>query len=239
MDCWTQLQPCSGSKTIFPILEATPEMVTIGGQSADSSVVHDLTASPLAKGLFWAAIAESGSGVSSPKATRTLQEAELDGQAYAKLKGVSSLAELRRLPAEQFIPVTPVPGGALLGRTSPNIDGWFLPASVSQIFADGTHCGVVSRSTAPNPPYSASASGSKHAPQSSSSDVPNRSHKDAPATPASKPSPSACESDTRGSCILYAKDLRTRLTIQRIVDRKARLAQRRYNVLCQPSLVFN
>jgi Carboxylesterase family/Beta-lactamase len=114
-----------------------PKRVTIGGQSAGSSVVHDLTASPLAKGLFWAAIAESGSGVSSPIATRTLQEAELDGQAYAKLKGVSSLAELRRLPAEQFIPVTAVPGSARVGRMSPNIDGWFLPAGVSQIFAEG------------------------------------------------------------------------------------------------------
>src|SRR5215469_2755528 len=40
-----------------------PNRVTIGGQSAGASNTHSLVASPLAKGLFQGAIAESGSSV--------------------------------------------------------------------------------------------------------------------------------------------------------------------------------
>ena len=43
-----------------------PDRVTIAGQSAGASGVHNLVASPLAKGLFHRAIAESGSAYASP-----------------------------------------------------------------------------------------------------------------------------------------------------------------------------
>ena len=42
-----------------------PSRVTIAGQSAGASAVHNLTASPLAKGLFQRAIADSGSSIAA------------------------------------------------------------------------------------------------------------------------------------------------------------------------------
>src|SRR4030095_9367065 len=54
--------------------------VTIAGQSAGSMSVNCLVASPLAKGLFNKAIAESGANlVSGAFGSRTLQQAEQDG----------------------------------------------------------------------------------------------------------------------------------------------------------------
>ncbi len=54
-----------------------PRRVTIGGQSAGAASVHILTASPLAKGLFHRAIAQSGSGLGN--GARPLPEAETEG----------------------------------------------------------------------------------------------------------------------------------------------------------------
>ena len=54
-----------------------PKNVTIAGQSAGSMSVNCLVASPLAKGLFQKAIAESGASFSNGNAN--LQKAEEDG----------------------------------------------------------------------------------------------------------------------------------------------------------------
>src|SRR3984957_2684871 len=74
--------------------------VTVAGQSAGGMSVHDLTASPLAKGLLQRAIIESG-GSNIDRAgnpgTRTLAEAEADGQKFAQSKGAKSIAELRAM----------------------------------------------------------------------------------------------------------------------------------------------
>jgi para-nitrobenzyl esterase len=99
-----------------------PAKVTIGGQSAGSGMVHNLCVSPLAKGLFRAAVAESGTSLTNRM--RTLAEAEKDGLDFIKSKNVSSLDELRRLPAEEFIPA---PGAPRVLRFSPILDGWAIP----------------------------------------------------------------------------------------------------------------
>lgn len=103
-----------------------PNLVTIAGQSAGAMAVHALTASPLAKGLFHRAIAESGSGVG--RRTKDLTASEQDGVKWAETKGVTSLKELRAKSAADLM------GGA---RFAPVVDGWFLPADPAAIFAQG------------------------------------------------------------------------------------------------------
>jgi para-nitrobenzyl esterase len=105
-----------------------PQRVTIAGQSAGAFAVHALTASPLAKGLFHRAIAESGSGVG--RRNRELAEAEKDGVKFAESKGAHSIRELRALSVKDL-----TGGGGI--RFAPVVDGWFLPADVAAIFAEG------------------------------------------------------------------------------------------------------
>jgi para-nitrobenzyl esterase len=102
-----------------------PGQVTIFGQSAGAISVADLMRSPLAKGLFARAIAQSGPGLfgrSSFGAGATLQDREAAGVKFAQALGAQSLADLRALPASKFygpnVPATP--GG-------PFNDGWALP----------------------------------------------------------------------------------------------------------------
>jgi len=64
--------------------------VTVGGQSAGAANTHVLTASPLAKGLFRGAIAESGSGVAG-EPNRKLGGQEQIGLKFAAAKGASDL----------------------------------------------------------------------------------------------------------------------------------------------------
>jgi para-nitrobenzyl esterase len=66
-----------------------PEKVTIGGQSAGSALVHDLSVSPLGKGLFRGAVAESGTSlISIPM--KTSAEAEKDGDEFAKSRNATT-----------------------------------------------------------------------------------------------------------------------------------------------------
>jgi len=108
-----------------------PAKVTIFGQSAGAISVIDLMRSPLAKGLFVRAIAQSGPGLLASNAlgaTTTLADREAAGTRYAESKGAHSLAELRALPAATFF----TPTGGRGGVTAPNgpfKDGWVLPTT--------------------------------------------------------------------------------------------------------------
>src|SRR5512133_1358410 len=84
-----------------------PEKVTIFGESAGGIAVSMLCASPLAKGLFTGAISQSGGSFRPPRPTtfpgenqKRLKDAEKDGLAYAQSAGASSIAELRKMPAD-------------------------------------------------------------------------------------------------------------------------------------------
>ncbi len=109
-----------------------PGDVTICGQSAGAAAIHYLTASPLAKGLFQRAIAESGSSVTSFP-IRSLAEEERIGAAYMASKGAKTLAEARALKASDLL----FEGPMSAKPDSTDIDGWFLTESVEDTFAAG------------------------------------------------------------------------------------------------------
>lgn len=111
-----------------------PNNVTIAGQSAGASSVHNLVASPLARGLFQRAIAESGSGISAPGGSKTLSEAESDGVRFATAKGASSLEELRHKSSEELMAKV---GDGPASAFRPVIDGYFLEADANAVYAMG------------------------------------------------------------------------------------------------------
>jgi para-nitrobenzyl esterase len=118
-----------------------PNRVTIAGQSAGASAVHNLTASPLARGLFQRAIAQSGSSISIPSASpRTMQDQKADGARFAQEKGAQALADLRAMSWQDIVAASPTPSD---GGRSPAFrfgivpDGYALPVRVRQAFADG------------------------------------------------------------------------------------------------------
>src|SRR4028118_158996 len=104
-----------------------PGNVTIAGQSAGSMSVNYLVASPLAKGLFTKAIAESGANFS--RGSVTLQQAEQEGVKLIETLKASSVADLRKIPAEELLKPRST------GR--PNIDGYVIPDAIANIFASG------------------------------------------------------------------------------------------------------
>ncbi|MBI9058299.1 MAG: carboxylesterase family protein [Labilibaculum sp.] len=88
-----------------------------------------LCASPLAKGLFKGAISQSDGSFGPKRSTtqpgknmKSLQLAESEGVEYMKNMGASSISDLRKLPAEKFIPKT----WTLLCNW-PIIDGYVIP----------------------------------------------------------------------------------------------------------------
>ena len=114
-----------------------PGNVTIFGESAGSFSVSAQMASPLSKGLFQKAIGESGAAFSpsglrfQPLAARI----EKDPQLAAEKIGLKTIAELRALPAQKLLDAFSYPGGSF--SFGPDIDGYFLPQSLFEIFAAG------------------------------------------------------------------------------------------------------
>lgn len=117
-----------------------PDKVTIFGESAGGIAVSMLCASPLAKDLFHGAISQSGGSFGPTRPTtypgenmKTLAQAEADGESYLKLAGVSSIAELRRLPADSL------PGGWGMGSAWPIVDGHVIPGDQYELYEAGKY----------------------------------------------------------------------------------------------------
>ncbi|MCF0074381.1 carboxylesterase family protein [Dyadobacter sp. CY261] len=102
-----------------------PDNVTIAGQSAGSMSVNCLVVSPQAKGLFNKAIAESGAGFG--RNYPSLKQAEDAGLQAGQKLNATSLAALRKVPAEDILKnVTAYRG--------PIVDGLVLPDDITAIY---------------------------------------------------------------------------------------------------------
>lgn len=113
-----------------------PAGVVIGGQSAGAVSVNDLIVSPLAKGLFRGAVAESGAGIGI--AASPLGKAEQLGLTIQNQVGAASLAQLRTTSAGDLLKAATkasAPHGAQFAMVelplAPNVDGYALLADAT------------------------------------------------------------------------------------------------------------
>jgi len=112
-------------------LGADPQRITIAGQSAGAVAVDDLLAMPEARGMFSAAIAQSGSGLGVDAIP--IRKAEDNGAKFAALLGVTSVAQLRALPPETVQAAIPSYFGSASTRVNripfrPVLDGKIMAA---------------------------------------------------------------------------------------------------------------
>lgn len=116
-----------------------PDNVTVFGQSAGAISTLVLVSSPLTKGLFRKAILESGLGLNCDV---PLKQAEADGVEFTGYAKVSSLEELRALPADQVNQAS----GPLIMKGfknngvlvyEPVIDGYVLPDTFENLQEQG------------------------------------------------------------------------------------------------------
>jgi para-nitrobenzyl esterase len=105
-----------------------PEKVTIDGQSAGSMSVCALVSSPLAKGLFRGAIAQSG-GILTNFVKRNYAETEKTGTAFMEKMKAVNIADLRKKSAKELI--------AAGGSFTPVPDGYVIPKDVFSAFKGG------------------------------------------------------------------------------------------------------
>jgi para-nitrobenzyl esterase len=106
-----------------------PSNITLSGQSAGAASVHYLTQSPLAKGLFQRAIAQSG-----PWDRRNQSALRADEERHgAELASGLSLAALRALPAPELFAKLAASGA----RFRPIVDGWVVPDQLGALLARG------------------------------------------------------------------------------------------------------
>lgn len=111
-----------------------PGNVTLIGESAGSVCVDALCVSPLAKGLFRRAVLES-STVSSPEpphSYRLFDEALASGKELMARYGISSLEELRGLPAEKLV-------NEQNTQHHITVDGYVLPDTPYNLRKAGVH----------------------------------------------------------------------------------------------------
>jgi para-nitrobenzyl esterase len=117
-----------------------PGKVTIFGESAGGIAVSMLCTSPLAKGLFHGAISQSGGSFGPSRNTtypgenlKLLPFAEQQGLEYMQKAGATTLADLRKIPADKL------PMGFGMPGAWPIIDGYVIPDDQHILYQKGQY----------------------------------------------------------------------------------------------------
>lgn len=126
-----------------------PENVTIFGESAGAHSVGQLMASPLAKGLFHRAIAQSGLGAHNylhlDQPAPGLAASEAAGLRLAEAAGFASgepqAAALRGLSVEKLLELQSA-DVSMVANLHPNVDGWVFNKTVASTFQSGEQAPV-------------------------------------------------------------------------------------------------
>jgi len=121
-----------------------PHNLTIMGQSAGSLSVSALMASPLSRDHFQKAIGQSGAEFGTfevkPLAFLEQRDAKFAEGAFK----TSKVADMRKLSADDLLKQSQAYAKETHEPITfwPDVDGWFLPESVQQIFAEGKQAHV-------------------------------------------------------------------------------------------------
>ena len=139
MDQTAALQWVARNISVF---DGDPGKVTIFGESAGSMSVSAQMASPMGRGLFAHAIGESGGAFGYPEPS--LAEAARRGAEFAQNAFANAgLAALRAVSADDLLEAAKrACQDSDCGVISPDVDGYFLPQPVAQIYAAGKQAHV-------------------------------------------------------------------------------------------------
>ncbi|KLT67598.1 hypothetical protein AB669_00995 [Pedobacter sp. BMA] len=111
-----------------------PNRITVGGESVGAQSVSALMASPLSKGLFSGAIAESGSLLDSKALVIPLKKSEAMGTEISLQAKSPSVADLRTMSAITLLKLVEKGNPR---RFKPTIDGYFLVERPEETFRKG------------------------------------------------------------------------------------------------------